>query len=47
MREADDAAIRRGRRFVDARETTLARIGELMISLAAGIIGAADVLADL
>jgi ornithine cyclodeaminase/alanine dehydrogenase-like protein (mu-crystallin family) len=47
MREADDAAIRRGRLFVDARETTLAHIGELMIPIARGAIRAGDVIADL
>jgi ornithine cyclodeaminase/alanine dehydrogenase-like protein (mu-crystallin family) len=47
MREADDVAIQRGRLFVDARETTIEHIGELMIPIARGIIGAADVVADL
>ncbi len=47
MREADDAAIRRGRLFVDARETTLSHIGELMIPIERGVIGADDVIADL
>ncbi len=47
MREADDEAIGRGRLFVDARETTLAHVGELMIPIARGVIGADDVLADL
>ncbi len=39
MREADDAAIRRGRLFVDARETTLGHVGELMSPIARGVIG--------
>jgi ornithine cyclodeaminase/alanine dehydrogenase-like protein (mu-crystallin family) len=47
MREADDVAIRRGRLFVDARETTIEHIGELTIPIARGIISAADVVADL
>ena len=47
MREADDEVLRRGSLFVDARETTIKHIGELMIPLAAGVIGESDVLADL
>ncbi len=47
MREADDDTLRRGSLFVDARETTLHHIGELMIPLANGVITEADVLADL
>ena len=47
MREADDEVLTRGNLFVDARETTINHIGELMIPLAAGVIGEADVLADL
>ena len=47
MREADDAALRRARLFVDARETTLDHIGELMIPIARGVIGTDDVVADL
>jgi ornithine cyclodeaminase/alanine dehydrogenase-like protein (mu-crystallin family) len=47
MREADDVAIRRGRLFVDARETTIEHIGELTIPIARRIISAADVVADL
>jgi ornithine cyclodeaminase/alanine dehydrogenase-like protein (mu-crystallin family) len=47
MREADDECLRRGSLFVDARETTLNHIGELMIPLASGVICADDVLADL
>lgn len=46
MREADDAALRRGRLFVDARETTIGEIGELMIPMASGVIAEADVRAD-
>jgi len=47
MREADDEVLRRARLFVDARETTLRHIGELMIPLASGVIDETDVLADL
>lgn len=46
MREADDECLRRGSLFVDARETTIHHIGELMIPLASGVISEADVLAD-
>lgn len=46
MREADDAALTRGRLFVDCRDTTIGEIGELIIPMAAGVISAADVLAD-
>jgi alanine dehydrogenase len=47
MREADDECLRRGNLFVDARETTINHIGELMIPLAQGVINENDVLADL
>ena len=47
MREADDEVLRRGRLFVDARETTIHHIGELTIPLASGVIREDDVLADL
>jgi len=47
MREADDECLRRGSLFVDARETTIHHIGELMIPLANGVINEEDVLADL
>jgi ornithine cyclodeaminase len=46
MREADDEVLNRGSLFVDARETTINHIGELMMPLAAGVIDEADVLAD-
>jgi ornithine cyclodeaminase len=46
MREADDECLRRGSLFVDARQTTLHHIGELMIPLASGVITEDDVLAD-
>jgi ornithine cyclodeaminase len=47
MREADDGALRRGRIFVDARETTMEHIGELCIPLQAGVIAPADIEGDL
>ncbi|MEE8364348.1 MAG: hypothetical protein V3R76_01060 [Gammaproteobacteria bacterium] len=47
MREADDECLRRASLFVDARETTINHIGELMIPLANGVISEDDVLADL
>jgi ornithine cyclodeaminase/alanine dehydrogenase-like protein (mu-crystallin family) len=47
MREADDAALQRGKLFVDARETTLEHIGELKIPIAQGVITAGHVIADL
>lgn len=46
MREADDAALKRSRLFVDSRATVLGHIGELKIPLDAGVIGEADVLGD-
>jgi ornithine cyclodeaminase/alanine dehydrogenase-like protein (mu-crystallin family) len=46
MREADDAALRRARIFVDSRATTIGHIGELKIPLARGVISQGDVLAD-
>lgn len=46
MREADDAALRRGRLFVDSRATTIGHIGELMAPIASGAITEDDVLAD-
>ena len=46
MREADDEVLRRGRIFVDSRETTIGHIGELKIPLANGVLSEDDVLAD-
>ncbi|MGJ8527719.1 ornithine cyclodeaminase family protein [Maritalea sp.] len=46
MREADDELLRKGRLFVDSRETTIHDIGELAIPLADGVISESDVLAD-
>ena len=46
MRETDDIAMRRGRIFVDSRETTIGQIGELEIPLSTGVICEDDILAD-
>ncbi|MBV1866524.1 MAG: ornithine cyclodeaminase [Marinosulfonomonas sp.] len=46
MREADDIALQRARKFVDSRDTTIDHIGELAIPLAHGVISKADVIAD-
>jgi len=46
MREADDAAMRRSKLFVDSRDTTLDHIGELIMPLASGAIRREDVIAD-
>ncbi len=46
MREADDAVLKRARIFLDSRDTVLGHIGELAIPIAAGVIGAEDVVAD-
>jgi len=47
MREADDAAVRRARLFVDSRATTIEHVGDLTRPIAGGIIGPEDVEADL
>lgn len=47
MREADDALIATGRLFVDSRDSTIGHIGELMMPMAAGVIGESDVQGDL
>lgn len=46
MREADDAALRRGRVFVDSFDTTVEHIGEIQIPLAEGTITRGDLVAD-
>jgi len=46
MREADDAALKAARVFVDSFDTTLAHIGELKIPLEARTIDAGHVRAD-
>lgn len=46
MREADDAALKRARIFVDSFDTTINHIGELMIPLASGAITRDNVIAD-
>lgn len=47
MRETDDEALKRGRIFVDSRDTTLHHIGELKDPLARGVIREDDVQGDL
>lgn len=47
MREADDETLRRGRIFVDARETTLHEIGEILIPLREKVISEKDIQGDL
>jgi len=47
MREADDAAMRRGRLFVDTRQFTLTACGDLAQAIASGAIEAGSVVADL
>jgi len=46
MREADDAALRRARIFMDSRATVLDHIGELKIPLEAGVVTRDDVQGD-
>lgn len=46
-READEEALRRGRVFVDTREGALARGGDLIQALAAGVLTQDDIAADL
>ena len=47
MREADDAAIRRARVYVDTRGGALKEAGDIVQPLAAGVIGEADIAGDL
>ncbi len=47
MREVDDTAIQRCVLFVDTREGALAETGDLIIPLAAGIIGTEHIRAEL
>ena len=46
MREADDAALRASKIFVDSRDTTLNHIGELRIPVEQGVISADSITAD-
>lgn len=46
MREADDAALRRARIFVDSFDTTIGHIGEVQIPLESGAIQRSDLIAD-
>jgi ornithine cyclodeaminase/alanine dehydrogenase-like protein (mu-crystallin family) len=47
MREADDAALARGRLFVDSFATTIGHIGEVMIPMQTGVIAREDIQGDL
>ncbi len=47
MREADDAAMRRARIYVDTREGALAEAGEFVQAFAAGVITPGDVVGEL
>lgn len=47
MREADDAALTRGRLFVDSFATTVGHIGEVMIPMDAGVISREDIKGDM
>jgi ornithine cyclodeaminase len=47
MREADDAAVRRARIFVDSRWFTVEHVGDLTQPIASGVIRREDVLGDL
>ncbi len=46
-READDEAMRRGRVFVDRRESAFDGVGDILQPIASGAIGEGDVLGDL
>ncbi|WP_299780199.1 ornithine cyclodeaminase family protein [uncultured Roseobacter sp.] len=46
MREVDDAALHRGRLFVDSLDTTVGHIGEIKIPIETGVITATDIVAD-
>ena len=46
-READDEAMRRGRVFVDRRESAFDGVGDILQPIASGAIAAGDVLGDL
>ena len=47
MRESDDEAVRRARIFVDTRGGATVEGGDIVDPLGRGVIGAADILADL
>lgn len=47
MREADDTAVARARIFVDTRAGAMAEAGDITQPLAAGLIGADDIIAEL
>ena len=47
MREVDDEVMRRGKIFVDTHRFSVEHCGDLVQPIAAGVIGAADIQADL
>jgi len=47
MREVDDDVMRRGKLFVDTRQFSVEHCGDLVQPIAAGVISAADIQADL
>lgn len=47
MREADDAAVRRSRVFVDTRSGALAEAGDIVLAIASGTLAEGDIRADL
>ncbi len=47
MREADDDTLKRGRLFVDCRDSAREGVGDIAIPLAAGVISQRDMLGDL
>jgi ornithine cyclodeaminase len=47
MRESDDAAIRRARVYVDAREGALAEAGDLRLAIESGAFAAERICGDL
>jgi len=46
MREADDDLMKKASIFVDARETTIGEIGELIMPMSSGVISEIDILGD-
>jgi ornithine cyclodeaminase len=46
-RELDDALVGRARIVVETREAALAEAGDLLMPIAAGVIGESDIVADL
>ena len=46
MREADDTLLKKGRLFVDSRDTTIGHIGEIEIPMQTGTLSENDILGD-